>query len=176
MGAGRHRYRDGRFDEAIQYFERATDLADDDFDALGMLTSSYAALGDADGLQRAARRMLERAERTLTHDNGDVVATSYGAYALAALGEGVRAKEWIDQALLIDPANQNMRYNLACAVCVYLKDADLALAVLEPALEMATAAVLAYVETDPDLAAVRDDPRFAAMLGAARTRTAAAGE
>jgi adenylate cyclase len=176
MGAGRHAYRVGRFADACRLFATAEDLSDEDFDSVALLISACAAKGDPDGMRQAARRTLERAERALTRDNGDVAATSYGAYALAALGEGERAKAWIDQALLIDPSNLSMRYNMACAVCVYLADADLALSVLTPFFATATERFLAYAESDPDLAPVREDPRFTAFIEEARRRIAAEGE
>ena len=98
-----------------------------------------------------------------TRENGDVGATSYGAYALAALGERDRAKEWIEQALLIDP-------DLACAVSVYLKDSDLALTILEPFFAATSENFVRHAEVDPDLAAVRLDTRFATMVDDARKR------
>ncbi|HEX5264491.1 MAG TPA: hypothetical protein VFW13_13245, partial [Phenylobacterium sp.] len=92
--------------------------------------------------------------------------------ALAALGERDRAKEWIEQALLIDPDNLNMRYNLACAVSVYLKDSELALAILEPFFAATSENFVRHAEVDPDLAAVRLDARFATMVEVARKRLA----
>ena len=50
---------------------------------------------------------------------------------LAALGEVHRAKEWIDRALLLDPENISMRYNLACALAVQLKEPEAAIDVLK---------------------------------------------
>jgi len=58
--------------------------------------------------------------------------TGYSAYALAALGEGERAKARMTRALLIHPGNFNMRYNFGCAPCVFLKDKDAALDMLGP--------------------------------------------
>ena len=170
MGAGRHSYRDGQYDEACRYFAKAAELSEGDFDSVGMLTSACAAKGDVAGMRRAAQRAVDRAERALTQDNGDVVATSYGAYALAALGERDRAKEWIEQALLIDPENLHMRYNLACAVSVYLNEPEFALSVLTPSFAVATLDFLRHAEVDPDLANARLDPRFGALLEASRKR------
>ncbi len=170
LGAGRNSYRAGRHDEACRYFATAADTSDDDIDSVAMLTSACAASGDTEGMREAARRTLERAERALTRDNGDVAATSYGGYALSALGDAERAKSWIDQALLIEPDNQNMRYNMACAVAVFLKDTDFALSLLEPIFAAATGNILHHAEVDPDLAEVRKDPRFTEMIEAARKR------
>ena len=51
----------------------------------------------------------------LAQDPNNATAMGFGALALATLGEGERAKEWINRALLIDPDNMNARYNFACA-------------------------------------------------------------
>ncbi len=63
------------------------------------------------------------------------MVAGYSAYALAALGEGERAKARMERALLIDPKNFNMRYNFACAISVYLKDKEAALDMLGPVFE-----------------------------------------
>ena len=112
----------------------------------------------------------------MAQDQNNVAAIAYGAHALAALGEGDRAKEWIDQALLIDPDNLNMRYNLACAVSVYLKDRDAALALLGPFFARTAHGFLSWAKEDPDLEPLRGDPGFSAMVTAAEARLAAADE
>ena len=60
------------------------------------------------------------------------------AAALAALGEADRATDWMRRALLIDPDNMLMRYNVACMMATWLNDPDAALGMLEPVLERVT--------------------------------------
>ena len=98
------------------------------------------------------------------------MVAGYSAYALAALGEGERAKSRMDRALLIDPENYNMRYNFGCALCTYLKDKEASLNMLGPVFETATDSFLPYIKADPDLDMLRDDPRFIEMLAAAEAR------
>src|SRR5262249_35264620 len=105
MSAGRHSYRGGVLEHARTYFERASTAPEAAFDCFAMLVSIHAALGDAQAMRAAAREVLARAERALQSDDTQVVARSYGAYALAALGDGERAKEWMSRALLIEPDN-----------------------------------------------------------------------
>ena len=93
--------------------------------------------------------------------------------ALAALGEGERAKARMERALLIDPKNFNMRYNFACALCVYLKDKEGSLRMLGPVFETVTETFLPYLKADPDLDMLRDDPRYKAQLEATEARLAA---
>jgi adenylate cyclase len=97
-----------------------------------------------------------------------------GVGALAALGETDRAKDWMNRALLIDPDNLQMRYNFACSLAAWLGDPDAALDMLGPVLEQGAGKYLHDLATDPDLAGLRDDPRFQAMIAAAEARLAAA--
>jgi adenylate cyclase len=92
--------------------------------------------------------------------------------ALAVLGEVERAKEWAARALLLDPDNVNLRYNFACSLITELHDYDAALDLLAPRFEKMPIEVLNWVRTDPDLDAIREHPRFTAMLAAAEARLA----
>ena len=144
-----------------------------DLNSASMLMSAYTVLGDVAGMRRAAQQALKRAETILVHDQNNSMVAGYSAYALAALGEGERAKARMERALLIDPSNFNMRYNFACALCVYLKDKEAALDMLGPVFETITDTFLPYVKADPDLDLLRDDPRYQAMQAAAEARLAA---
>jgi adenylate cyclase len=95
---------------------------------------------------------------------------SFGALANAALGHRDRAYEWIERALLIDPDNRSMRYNFACALAAFVGDKEGALRHLERSLATAGAFNLALLDADPDLDSLRDDPRFDAMVAAAKRR------
>ena len=164
-----------RFADAARYFERAAALSESDFQAPGLAMSSLAALGDQAGARNAAQLTLERAEKALAQDRSNGHAMSQGVLALAALGQGERAREWIAQALLIDPDNEPMRYNFACALSLYLKDAESALDLLEPMLAgNQVAEYLRIAKSDPDLDPIRDDPRFQARMAEAEARLTAA--
>jgi adenylate cyclase len=174
--AGRLEYQLHRHDLAIRYYEKAVMLMDADINSASMLVSCYTALGDVAGMRRAAELALKRAEIILAHDQNNSGVTGYSAYALAALGEGDRAKARMDRTLLIDPDNFNMRYNFACALNALLKDKDAALGMLGPVFETITEAFLPYAKVDPDLETLHDDPRYQAMVAAAEARLAATVE
>ena len=167
-------FRQGRVDEAIKYFERAVGLAETDCRSAGMLVGCYRALGDGTSAGRAAEVLLERAERALARDKSNGSALAYGAMALGQLGEVGRAREWIRRALLIDPDNLAMRYNLACVSANSLEDAEGAIDLLEPYFANASSPQIGHVEVDPDLNVLRDHPRFQALLAEAKARLVAA--
>ena len=170
--AGRYYYLQQNYPEAIRHLEIATrtGLAAGDS---GLLMSSYRAIGDWDGVQRAARRTVASADRALQNEyvNGAAIGCSVGA--LAALGERDKALEMIERAMLIDPTNATMRYNLACGAIAFLDDADTAFMLLGPVFETIVPFCLEASKVDPDLASVRDDPRFAALVASAQARLAA---
>jgi adenylate cyclase len=174
--AGLMYYDEGRFEEAIRYYGKEAAVSETSFGAPGMLISAHLALGDRQSAQSAARMTLERVEKALAQDRNNGSAISFGVSALAALGEGERAKEWIGRALLIDPDNWLMRYNLACALTSSLNDNETALELLGPVFANISAALLRAAQTDPDFDPLRAEPRFAAMLADAEARLAAREE
>jgi adenylate cyclase len=170
--AGRLSYQLHRHEDAIRYYENAVKLMDADVNSAMMLISCYAAVGDAVGKRRAAELALKRTESVLAQDQYNSGVTAYSAYALAALGEGERAKARMERTLLIDPENFNTRYNFACALSVHLKDKQAALDMLDSAFAMVSEVVLPYAKVDPDLDFLRGDPHHRAMVAAAEARLA----
>ena len=160
-------FRQRRFEDAARHYAIATRLMETSFYAATMLLSCYAALGDESRRRQAARIAMERAERAVAEDPSNGQAAGCVAGALAALGEGEKAREWSARALRIDPDNRAMRYNLACALIVDLHDAEGALELLGPYLATVTRSELGHALADPDLDALRNDPRFQAMIAKA---------
>lgn len=169
--AARLMFRQRKIAEAIPYFEKAASLVDTDWHNLGMLMTCYHETGQDDQLDRVSRMAVERVEKALAKDPANASALATGVGALARLGEEQRAKDWIDRALLLDPDNILMRYNLACALAADLKDNDRAVEVVGPYFERTlSTAQIKHADVDPDLDAIRNDPRFQAMVDAAKLR------
>src|SRR6185436_8492555 len=109
----------------------------------------------------------------LERDRNNGANVAYSAYALAALGEGERARERMTRAVLIDPDNYGMLYNFAAALSVFLHDGDGAVTMLESSLKTISPGSLDYLKIDPDFEPIRNDPRFVALIADADARHAA---
>src|SRR5213595_2898720 len=149
------RFQQQPLDECIPYFEKAVPLEEGDFGAAGMLITCYLALGNPEAASRSAKITLARAEKVLAHDPNNGSAMGHGSWALAALGQGERAKDWMGRALLIDPENLTMRYNSACALANNLNDKEADLEVLGPAFEKMGMGLVNHAKVDPDFDALR---------------------
>jgi adenylate cyclase len=169
--AARLMFRQGRIRDAIPFFAKAASLIDSDWHNAGMLTTCYGGTGDADQLRKAADMTLDRCKAAIAKDPGNGSAIAIGAVALGHLGEAQRAKEWARRALLLDPDNLSLRYNLACGLAFDARSRDEALEVLEPYFERINSSThIKHLEADPDLDPIRDDPRFKTMLAGAKQR------
>ena len=155
---------------ATNHYEKAVELVDGDFHAWAMLSTCYLALGERAKLRKAAKMMVSEGQKAVQQDpsNGAALGILAGGYAL--LGEAERTREWIDRALLIDPDNLNMRYNFACVLSGFLGDKEGALKMLQSAISRAGEYQVRITETDTDFDAIRDDPRFQAMIDEAKKR------
>jgi adenylate cyclase len=163
-------FRHGHVREAIPYFQKAASLMDTDWNSPMMLTTCYNAINDDAQVRRAARLSVDRAERAVAQDATNGSALAAGGISLSIIGEGERASEWVQRALLLDPDNLNMRYNVACSLA-YRGDSEEALATLDPWFEMVNSATrIRHADADPDLDSLRDDPRFRRMVAAAKQR------
>ena len=161
-----------RFREAAASLEKAAIAIEADFWALGMAIQCYDALGDTAAMESAARRGLARVEKLIVREPDHSLAIGWGVSSLVALREVDRAKEWTERALLLDPDNPNLRYNLACCM-VSLGETTMAIELLEPVLAGAQQQNLTWFSVDNSLDPIRDDPRFKAMCANAQTRLAA---
>jgi len=168
--AGRLSRLRGDTQSATGYYEKAAEAMKSDFHAWALLLTCYRAQGEQDKLLHAAQMMVSEAEKALSHDPSNGAALGIIAGGHAALGDGERAREWIERAMLIDPDNLTMRYNFACVLAAQLDDKQGALNLLERTLASGGEMELRMAESDPDFGAIRDDRRFKDMLARARKR------
>jgi adenylate cyclase len=157
------------FADGVRFNEAAIAADESDVSSAAFLHQCLTALGDVAGAQAAAREVVARVERAIAAEPDAAAPLAYGVTALNALGEKERARAWVERALLFDPDDVLMRYNLACAVA-QMGDADYALDLLEQSLAISDRAGLLWAETDSDLDPLREHPRFKAIMAAQAVR------
>ena len=169
--AARLMFRLDRIPDAIRYYEKSSQLSDSDFHSCLMLQTCYLGIGDEAAALDAARRTLERAEAVLAKDPTNGAAIAGGASSLIMMGEIERGKDWTQRALLLDPENLMVRYNVACSLTFRNSDLDGALELLEEYFKrIDSPGQIKHVEIDPDMDRIRDDPRFVEMISQAKSR------
>jgi TolB-like protein/Flp pilus assembly protein TadD len=161
---GRALEAEGRFQEAARMYERAQLLRPEDYQAPSFLAQAYNALGkkeEADAAnRRAIRLMLERLEL----NPSDARAANLLAATYANIGEAELAADYAERSLAIDPDDAMLLYNVACTYCLLGKTDD-AISCLERAVDKGFGHK-EWVEHDPDLNALRANPRFQTIMSA----------
>lgn len=158
--AGRVYFTQGRFEEAADMFAKAAIIRPDDVAAATLQVTVLQAMDKRPEAREAARRAKQVAERHLQLNPDDALALSRYGNTLVELGEREKGVEHAERAYAINPGVCG--YNVAC-VFILVGDTDRALAILE---EQARSSTLYrhWLENDSDWDAVRDHPRFRAVL------------
>lgn len=167
---GRVCFSEGRMPEAAEHFREACALVPEAYDAWYLLGMCYRRMAETAKARSADLECIEAAKKRLRSHPDDTRAWTMGASVLAELGEPERAGEWVARALAVDRDEPIIAYNAAC-VYATLGRRDEAFACLEAPVGQGLVDA-AWVANDPDLDPLRADPRFAALLGAARSRSA----
>ena len=156
---------------AVECFERAISLEPDSYWPSGMVAQAYEALGDPVAIAASHRRVLARCEKILADEPDHSGALGFFVTSLASLGHAARAREWTQRALLFDPDNRRLRYNLACAMAT-LRDGDATAELLAPLIGQVSIGYLRWMQSDNSLDPVRANGRFAALMDMAAMRLA----
>lgn len=163
----RNCYAQGRLEDAVAWFERASKVSPEDYQAPMLLASALNGLGLQPEALAAYRRGLAAAERHLELHPGDSRALYFGANALSQLNERTRSMEWAERALVLEGEEPQVLYNVAC-VYALLGEVDKAVDCLEKSITHGWGQ-REWMEHDPDLAALRDHPRFHDLMQAPKT-------
>lgn len=167
--AGYLRLGQKRYEDSARHFEIACDLDPDSYRPAGMVTQVYEAMGDTAKVLSSARRSLERCEKLLRVEPDHGGALGFFVTALADLGEADRARIWAKRAILFDPDNMRLHYNVACALAKLL-DADTAIDLLDIVVPKVNPGWLAWMQVDNSLDPIREHPRYKALIEAAQAR------
>src|SRR5262249_20159234 len=148
------------YENAIRHFEIACEVEPQAYRAAGMVVQAYEALGDVAGTRMASLRAKERCEKLLRIEPDHGGALGFFVNALVDLGEHERAREWCKRAVLFDPDNVRLLYNLACGMAKI--DPDAACALLEGIVAKVSSGWLKWMDVDNSLDPIREIPRYKA--------------
>ncbi len=154
-------FQQGRLAEAARLFDEAAQVRED-YQAVFFAAQSYEALGNQSDAQIRYRQALQVAEKHMELNPDDPRAATMRAVSLCRLGQPQEGLHWAQQALAIDPEDAGVRYNVACLYALE-GEADMAIDCLEEAIRVGFGN-RGWIEHDPDLSAIRDHPRFRALL------------
>jgi TolB-like protein/Flp pilus assembly protein TadD len=152
----------GKFDRAIELYEKAASVQPQDYQAPLLVAQIYADLGRQEEAEAVRRRGVQVAEARLNLNPDDARALYMGANGLVALGETEKGLEWAKQALDLDPNDPMLLYNVACIRSLAGK--------VEEALDCLEMSVRnglterRWLERDSNLDPVRSHSRYQALL------------
>ncbi|MBT8144193.1 MAG: tetratricopeptide repeat protein, partial [Gammaproteobacteria bacterium] len=150
----------GKEEQAVRLFERATQARPEDYQAPLLMQQLYKRLGRGDAAIAAAEDGIAKARRHLKMNPDDVRALYLMSGPLADLGRLQEGEQALLRAMAIDPTDSAVLYNAACFYA-RIGDQDRAIELLESVRLPEMAAD--WVRNDPDLALLRGHPRFDAL-------------
>jgi len=152
----------GKLKKSADLFEQAAQMRPDDYQSPLLAGPIRVALGEVEKAEIAYRRGIAVAEQQLAINPDDARALYLGAAAWIDLNEPEKAREWLARSLAIDPYDPATLYNAACRYA-RLDERELALSTLEQAVEYGYA-YKEWIENDPDLSSIRNEPRYEAVV------------
>ena len=158
----RNSFAKGELETAAKLFKHASVIDPDDYQAPLLLGQIYDSFERPEEAAAVRRRGVRAAERRLEHNPEETRALYMAANALVALGEPEQGLRWAERALAIEPEEPMLLYNVGCIYSLAGRP-ERALDCLEKAVAGGDAFV-DWLRQDNDLAALRDHPRFQALL------------
>jgi TolB-like protein/cytochrome c-type biogenesis protein CcmH/NrfG len=151
------------YDTAVKHYKIAAAIKPYSEEPWHLLEQSLRRRGELNAAQEVAEKVLEAGERKLEVNPKDIVVLSRVAVTYASKGESAKATEAMRRIMEVDPNDGMALYNCAGAYgCLGKKEN--ALTYLESALEKGMMNLIDWIENDPYLESIRDDPRFREIL------------
>jgi serine/threonine protein kinase/Flp pilus assembly protein TadD len=152
----------GKFEKAAELFSMAGAVRPEDYQAPILAGDTLRGLDRPESMREAFQRGLAVARKHLEFHPDDSRAWYLGAHALLELGSKDEAREWNERAMKLGPDDAATLYNAACLFCI-MGEVDKAFECLEQSVENGFAHPQ-WLVNDPDLSAIRDDPRYHRLL------------
>lgn len=156
-------FQQGRLEEATRLFLEASEVRED-YQASFFAAQALEAQGRNVEARLQYRRALQIVARYIELNPDDGRAATMKGVAHCRLGNQEMGLQWAEKALAIDPEDASVRYNVACLYSLEGRP-DEAIACLDEALK-AGFGHRDWIENDPDLDALRDHPKFQALVAA----------
>lgn len=147
---------------AIRHYERAFELAPDDYRYIVYALQEYQAIGDEQGERSCLQRSAAAIERHLKLYPSDVRALGHGAGVMALLGKPEQTQQMIDRAAALRPGDYGNLVTLACAAMLN-QDAEQALDFIERAVATGQGD-REWLMYDNDLKPLHGNPRFEQLI------------
>ena len=170
---GRTRFHQGDLEMAADLFRKAAEVEPADYQSRCLRIQILRGTGRMEQAVAEARDAVRVLEKHLEWNPDDARALHLGAGSLIVLGDKERATRWLKRALEIDPDDSVLLYNVACHFAT-LGEIEESIGFLTRATEHGTVSA-AWMRNDADLAALRGDARFQALLKQLEEKAAAPG-
>ncbi len=158
----RSRRAQGKLEKAAELFEKAHEVRPEEYEAIILGAGTYRGLDRDDDVRRCFEIGIAAVEKHLEHHPKEARGWYFGAHALHELGDVDKALEWNEKAMQLAPRDPATLYNAACLFSLMGK-IDKAFECLNRAVEHGFAN-RTWTENDPDLDAIRKDPRYEELL------------
>jgi tetratricopeptide (TPR) repeat protein len=152
----------GKAEKAIELYDKAGRIRPEDYQSPLLAAQIHSDLGREQEAAVLRRRGVRAVEQRLRFNPDDVRALYMGANGLVALGELDRGLEWANQALMLEPGDPLVLYNVACIQCL-AQQPELALDTLEQAVRVGLTQK-EWLVHDSNLDSIRALPRFHAIM------------
>jgi serine/threonine protein kinase/Tfp pilus assembly protein PilF len=152
----------GKLEKAAELFSMAGAVRPEDFQAPILAGDTYRGLDRPDQMMESFVRGLAVATAHLEYQPEDARAWYLGAHANLELGDKKEALIWCEKAMQLAPEDAATLYNAGCLFCI-MEEIDKCFDCLDKAIDNGFAHPQ-WLENDPDLTAIRKDPRYKKLL------------